>query len=74
MRSPMHRLNEDQEAMWEDEMLEMLRIINHKLSIQYRSLKMKLRIVKNCFVGSEMVELLIHKIDCRRNNTGEAHY
>ncbi|KAM1002495.1 hypothetical protein ACFX15_002842 [Malus domestica] len=45
-----------------DQMISIVRVLQLKLLIQDRLMKMK--IVKNFFVGSEMVEVLIQHLDC----------
>ncbi|MFS8030847.1 putative glutaredoxin, Thioredoxin-like superfamily, winged helix DNA-binding domain superfamily [Helianthus anomalus] len=47
-----------------DEMVTVVRVLRQRLPIQDRLVKMK--IVKNCFSASEMVEVLIHQFDCAR--------
>ncbi|XP_038690649.1 uncharacterized protein LOC119989280 isoform X2 [Tripterygium wilfordii] len=47
-----------------DEMVAIVRVLRQKLPIQDRLMKMK--IVKNCFAGAELVEVLIHHLDCGR--------
>lgn len=47
-----------------DEMVRFVRVLRQKLPIKDRLMKMK--IVKNCFSGAEMVEILIHHLDCGR--------
>ncbi|KAA0067556.1 hypothetical protein IC582_021808 [Cucumis melo] len=52
-----------------DELLEIVKFLRQRLPIQDRLIKMK--IVKNCFSGSEMVEALIHRLDCGRRKAVE---
>lgn len=47
-----------------DELLEIVKFLRQRLPIQDRLIKMK--IVKNCFSGREMVEALIQRLDCGR--------
>ncbi|XP_059655224.1 uncharacterized protein LOC132302407 [Cornus florida] len=47
-----------------DEMVGIVRILRQRMPIQDRLMKMK--IVKNCFAGSEMVEVMIQHLDCAR--------
>ncbi|CAI9096929.1 OLC1v1033193C1 [Oldenlandia corymbosa var. corymbosa] len=56
----------DEEA---DEMLNIVRVLRQRLPIQDRLMKMK--IVKNCFAGRELVEILIHHLDCGRSKAVE---
>ncbi|OVA07894.1 DEP domain [Macleaya cordata] len=57
---------DDQDDVEEDmdEMIEIVRVLRQKLPIQDRL--MRLKIVKNCFAGSEMVEVMIQHLDCGR--------
>ncbi|CAH8260156.1 unnamed protein product [Arabidopsis lyrata] len=52
-----------------DEILRFVRVLRQKLPIKDRLLKMK--IVKNCFSGAEMIEILIDYLDCGRNKAVE---
>ncbi|XP_058098044.1 uncharacterized protein LOC131243012 [Magnolia sinica] len=52
-----------------DEMIGIIRTLRQKLPIQDRLTKMK--IVKNCFAGSEMVEVIIQQLDCGRKKAVE---
>ncbi|KAM0002878.1 putative DEP domain, glutaredoxin, Thioredoxin-like superfamily [Helianthus debilis subsp. tardiflorus] len=52
-----------------DEMVTVVRVLRQRLPIQDRLVKMK--IVKNCFSASEMVEVLIHQFDCGRKKAVE---
>ncbi|KAJ0242502.1 F261 protein, partial [Hirschfeldia incana] len=52
-----------------DEMMRFVRVLRQKLPIKDRLMKMK--IVKNCFSGGEMVEILIHHLDCGRKQAVE---
>lgn len=47
-----------------DQMIGIVRVLRLRLPIQDRL--MKLKIVKNCFAGSELVEVLIQQLDCGR--------
>lgn len=47
-----------------DEMIGIVRVLRQRLPIQDRLMKMK--IVKNCFAGGEMVEAIIQHLDCGR--------
>nr|POE77275.1 glutaredoxin 3 [Quercus suber] len=55
---------DDQEEESTDEMISIVKVLRQRLPIQDRLMKMK--IVKNCFSGREMVEVLIHHFDCGR--------
>ncbi|CAH1414798.1 unnamed protein product [Lactuca virosa] len=60
---------DDPEEENPDEMVATVRVLRQKLPIQDRLMKMK--IVKNCFSSSEMVEALIHQFDCGRKKAVE---
>ncbi|KAK3222388.1 hypothetical protein Dsin_009413 [Dipteronia sinensis] len=61
--------DQDQEEEKKDEMVDIIRFLRQRLPIQDRLMKMK--IVKNCFSGSEMVEVLIQHLDCGRKKVIE---
>lgn len=52
-----------------DEMVAIVRILRQKLPIQDRLMKMK--IVKNCFCGTELVEILTRHLACGRGKAVE---
>lgn len=52
-----------------DEMVAIVKVLRQKLPIQDRLMKMK--IVKNCFAGGEMVEALVQHLDCGRRKAVE---
>ncbi|KAK1438098.1 hypothetical protein QVD17_03901 [Tagetes erecta] len=60
---------DDPEEEKVDEMVTAVRVLRQRLPIQDRLMKMK--IVKNCFSSSEMVEVLIHQFDCGRKKAVE---
>ncbi|XP_065870989.1 uncharacterized protein [Euphorbia lathyris] len=60
---------DDPEEDKTDDMVEIVRVLRLKLPIQDRLMKMKM--VKNCFAGSQMVEVLIHHLDCGRKKAVE---
>ncbi|XP_010529868.1 PREDICTED: uncharacterized protein LOC104806584 isoform X2 [Tarenaya hassleriana] len=57
----------EEEAM--DEMIGFVRVLRQKLPIKDRLMKMK--IVKNCFSGGEVVEILVDHFDCGRKKAVE---
>ncbi|KAJ8574267.1 hypothetical protein K7X08_026072 [Anisodus acutangulus] len=61
--------DDDDDDEMSDEMVEIVRVLRQKLPIQDRILRMK--IVKNCFAGGELVEVLIHHLDCGRKKAVE---
>ncbi|XP_076890526.1 uncharacterized protein LOC143585005 [Bidens hawaiensis] len=68
--APVYGFDDAGEVEKSDEMMVVVvRILRQRLPIQDRILKMK--IVKNCFSASEMVEVLIHHFDCGRNKAVE---
>ncbi|KAL9686989.1 hypothetical protein QQ045_031385 [Rhodiola kirilowii] len=66
---PVYGFEDDEEEDQADEMIGIVRILRHRLPIQDRLMKMK--IVKNCFAGSELVEVIIHHMDCGRKKAVE---
>ncbi|WCJ17613.1 glutaredoxin-related [Euphorbia peplus] len=60
---------DDPEEETSDDMVEVVRVLRLKLPIQDRVMRMKM--VKNCFGGSQMVEVLIHHLDCGRKKAVE---
>ncbi|KAL9389766.1 hypothetical protein Peur_018371 [Populus x canadensis] len=60
---------DDHEEESTDEMVGIVKVLRQKLPIQDRLMKMK--IVKNCFAGNEMVEVIIHHFDCGRKKAVE---
>lgn len=61
---PVYGFDEAGEVATADEMAEMVRVVRQRVPIQDRIMKMKF--VKNCFSGAELVEGLIHHLDCGR--------
>lgn len=49
-----------------DEMVGYVRVLRQKLPIQDRLITLKMKFIQNCFTGSELVEVLIHHLDCGR--------
>ncbi|KAM5566496.1 hypothetical protein ABKV19_014916 [Rosa sericea] len=60
---------DDLEDELTDQMIGIVRVLRLRLPIQDRLMKMK--IVKNCFAGGEMVEVLIQQLDCGRKQAVE---
>lgn len=48
-----------------DQIISIVRVLRQRLPIQDRLMKMK--IVKNCFAGGEMVDAIVHHLNCDRN-------
>ncbi|KAG9442377.1 hypothetical protein H6P81_018231 [Aristolochia fimbriata] len=67
--SPVYGFDDDREEERTDEMVGIVRMLRQRLPIQDRITKMK--IVKNCFSGREMVEVLIQNLDCGRKKAVE---
>ncbi|TMW99157.1 hypothetical protein EJD97_002973 [Solanum chilense] len=65
---PVYGFDDDYEEQ-NDEMVDIVRVLRQKLPIQDRIMRMK--IVKNCFSGGELVEVLIHHLDCGRKKAVE---
>ncbi|XWS22980.1 hypothetical protein CRYUN_Cryun29cG0082000 [Craigia yunnanensis] len=59
---PVHGFDDEKEE--EDELVEIVKFLRQNLPIQDRLIMMK--IVKNCFAGVDMVEAIIHHLDCGR--------
>ncbi|KAL4363614.1 hypothetical protein GQ457_04G010310 [Hibiscus cannabinus] len=55
---------EEEEEEEKDELLGIVKMLRQSLPIQDRLIKMK--IVKNCFAGDDMLESIIHHLDCGR--------
>ncbi|XVF43415.1 hypothetical protein PTKIN_Ptkin02bG0038300 [Pterospermum kingtungense] len=53
----------------DDELVGIVKVLRQCLPIQDRLIKMK--IVKNCFAGEDMVEAIIHHLDCGRRKAIE---
>ncbi|RXH70428.1 hypothetical protein DVH24_007684 [Malus domestica] len=66
---PVYGFDDLDEEELTDQMMGIVRVLRLKLPIQDRLMKMK--IVKNCFAGSEMVEVLIQHLDCGRRKAVE---
>ncbi|KAK6921436.1 Glutaredoxin [Dillenia turbinata] len=60
---------DDPEVEWTDEMVSIIRVLRQRLPIQDRL--MRLKIVKNCFSGFEMVDVMIQHLHCSRNEAVE---
>ncbi|KAG7032612.1 hypothetical protein SDJN02_06662, partial [Cucurbita argyrosperma subsp. argyrosperma] len=60
---------DDPEEESPDGLLEIVKFLRSRLPIQDRLIKMK--IVKNCFSGGDMVEALIQRLDCGRTKAVE---
>ena len=58
--------DEDGDGDEDGEVVGIVRVLRHRLPIQDRVMKMRMKIVKNCFAGAELVEALIHHLDCGR--------
>ncbi|PON50248.1 Dishevelled [Parasponia andersonii] len=64
---PVYGFDDDEEESEEEsteEIVRIVRVLRQRLPIQDRLMKMK--IVRNCFAGCELVEALIHHLDCGR--------
>ncbi|KAG6396822.1 hypothetical protein SASPL_142979 [Salvia splendens] len=66
---PVYGFDEEGEVVVMDEMAEIVRVVRQRVPIQDRITKMKF--VKNCFSGAELVEELIHQLDCGRKKAVE---
>ncbi|CAN4113863.1 unnamed protein product [Withania somnifera] len=66
--APVYGFDDDDEEKI-DKMVDIVRVLRQKLPIQDRIMRMK--IVKNCFAGAELVEILIYHLDCGRKKAVE---
>ncbi|XP_047965868.1 uncharacterized protein LOC125210350 [Salvia hispanica] len=66
---PVYGFDEEGEVAAMDEMAEIVKVVRQRVPIQDRITKMKF--VKNCFSGAELVEELIHQLDCGRKKAVE---
>ncbi|XP_057497080.1 uncharacterized protein LOC130781773 [Actinidia eriantha] len=66
--SPVYGFDDHEEERM-DEMVSIVRVLRQRLPIQDRLMKMK--IIKNCFAGAEMVEVIIQHLDCGRKKAVE---
>ncbi|CAA7016168.1 unnamed protein product [Microthlaspi erraticum] len=65
----MYGFDEENKDVVGDETMRFVKVLRQKLPIQDRFMKMK--IVKNCFAGGEMIEILIGHLDCGREKAVE---
>ncbi|XP_064935097.1 uncharacterized protein LOC135587513 [Musa acuminata AAA Group] len=70
-RVPAYGFDDEEELRGErpDVMVAMARVLRHRLPIQDRITRMKL--VRNCFSGTDMVEAIINHLDCGRKKAVE---
>ncbi|XVE85616.1 hypothetical protein DITRI_Ditri17bG0104500 [Diplodiscus trichospermus] len=61
-RIPVYGVDDEEDE--EDELAAVLKFLRQNLPIQDRMIRMKM--VKNCFAGVDMVEAIIHHLDCGR--------
>ncbi|KAE8719221.1 Phytosulfokin receptor 1 [Hibiscus syriacus] len=61
-KAPEYGINDDEDE--EDELLELVNHLRRSLQIQDRLIKMKM--VKNCFAGTDAVEAILNHLDCGR--------
>lgn len=66
---PVYGFDDDEVEEPTDEMIEIVRVLRQRLPIQDRLMKMK--IVKNCFAGGEMVDAIVLQLNSDRN---KVHY
>ncbi|XP_074309015.1 uncharacterized protein LOC141643664 [Silene latifolia] len=65
---PVYGFDEPEEEQM-DEMAGVVKILRLRLPIQDRLVRM--RIIKNCFTGKELVDVLVHHLGCPRNEAIE---
>lgn len=63
---PVYGFDDASEEDRTDEMLRYVKVLRQKLPIQDRWIKMKMKIIHNCFTGAQLVEVLIRHLDCDR--------
>ncbi|CAN1151087.1 grx [Linum perenne] len=67
---PVYGFDDDpEEEAAEEELVGIVKVLRKKLPIEDRLVKMK--IVRNCFAGAQMVEVLIQHLDCGRKKAVE---
>ncbi|KAI3982945.1 hypothetical protein MKX01_010428 [Papaver californicum] len=66
---PVYGFDDDLGEEKMDQMIDIIRVLRQRLPIHDRLLRLK--IVKNCFAGSEMVEVMIQQLDCGRKKAVE---
>ncbi|KAF8672310.1 hypothetical protein HU200_049509 [Digitaria exilis] len=60
---------DEEERAEEDAMVGVVRVLRHRLPIQDRFVRVKL--VKNCFSGADMVDGIVNHLECSRNKAVE---
>ncbi|KAJ0966817.1 hypothetical protein J5N97_023734 [Dioscorea zingiberensis] len=68
-RAPVYGLDDEDGGGSVDSMVGIVRVLRQRVPIRDRITRMK--IAKNCFSGSEMVEAIIHHLDCGRKRAVE---
>ncbi|KAF3432467.1 hypothetical protein FNV43_RR27207 [Rhamnella rubrinervis] len=66
---PVYGFDDDEVEEPTDEMIAIVRVLRQRLPIQDRLMKMK--IVKNCFAGGEMVDAIVLQMNCNRDKAAE---
>lgn len=66
---PVYGFDDPEEEERTDEMVRIVRVLRQRLPIQDRL--MKIKIVKNCFAGAELVEVVVQHLDCGRKKAVE---
>ncbi|XP_044971148.1 uncharacterized protein LOC123431437 [Hordeum vulgare subsp. vulgare] len=68
-RVPVYGFDAGMEEEREDAMVGIVRVLRHRLPIQDRFVRVKL--VKNCFSGADMVDGIVNHLECSRNKAVE---
>ncbi|XWS64078.1 hypothetical protein CRYUN_Cryun06bG0156100 [Craigia yunnanensis] len=66
---PVYGFDDEGKEEEEDELMGIVKVLRQSLPIQDRFIKMK--IIKNCFAGADMVEAIIKHLDCGRKKAIE---
>ncbi|PNT67570.1 hypothetical protein BRADI_3g29080v3 [Brachypodium distachyon] len=68
-RVPVYGFDVEREEEREDAMVGIVRVLRHRLPIQDRFVRVKL--VKNCFSGADMVDGIVNHLECSRKKAVE---
>lgn len=63
---PVYGFDDEEVEEPTDEMISIVRVLRQRLPYQDRLMKMKMKIVKNCFAGGEMVDAIALHLNCDR--------
>ncbi|CAL4942393.1 unnamed protein product [Urochloa decumbens] len=68
-RVPVYGFDDEAAAAGEDAMVGVVRVLRHRMPIQDRFVRVKL--VKNCFSGADMVDAIVNHLECGRDKAVE---